>query len=181
METIGNVWLWTAFAGIVLVMLAVDLFVVGGGKQHRVSMREAATWSGVWVSVSFLFAAGLWWYLDGSAGREKDRHDAQRESDCRCSPLVPDEAANQPGGKGFQRPPGRLRTCRGVGQGASAPSVVGLRRGPKMVIDISPSVDSVTTRLTADQLLRGERRASGTAEATMLRTLGGGICLGSSP
>jgi tellurite resistance protein TerC len=70
METIGNVWLWTAFASIVLVMLAIDLFVVGGGKQHRVSMREAATWSVVWVSVSFLFAAGLWWYLDGSASRE---------------------------------------------------------------------------------------------------------------
>jgi tellurite resistance protein TerC len=70
METIGNVWLWSAFAGIVVVMLAIDLLVVGGGKQHRVSMREAATWSVVWVSVSFLFAAGLWWYLDGSAGRE---------------------------------------------------------------------------------------------------------------
>jgi tellurite resistance protein TerC len=70
METIGNVWLWTAFAGIVLVMLAVDLFVVGGGKQHRVSFREAATWSVVWVTVSFLFAAGLWWYLDGSVGRD---------------------------------------------------------------------------------------------------------------
>ena len=70
MDTIGNVWLWTAFTGIVLVMLAIDLFVVGGGKRHRVSMREAATWSVVWVSVSFLFATGLWWYLDGSAGRE---------------------------------------------------------------------------------------------------------------
>lgn len=70
METIGNVWLWTAFGSIVLVMLAIDLFLVGGGKQHRVSMREAATWSVVWVSVSFLFAAGLWWYLDGAGGRE---------------------------------------------------------------------------------------------------------------
>ncbi len=70
METIGNVWLWTAFGSIVLVMLAIDLFLVGGGKQHRVSIREAASWSVVWVSVSFLFAAGLWWYLDGSAGRE---------------------------------------------------------------------------------------------------------------
>ena len=71
METIGNVWLWTAFGSIVLVMLAIDLFLVGGGKQHRVSIREAASWSVVWVSVSFLFAAGLWWYLDGSAGREQ--------------------------------------------------------------------------------------------------------------
>src|SRR5512144_115802 len=61
--------MWAGFAGIVLVMLAIDLFVVGGGKQHRVSMREAAAWSGVWVGVSFVFAGALWWYLDGAAGR----------------------------------------------------------------------------------------------------------------
>ncbi len=69
MENINNPWLWGSFAAIVLVMLAVDL-LVGGGKQHRVSFREAATWSVVWVSVSMLFAAGLWWYLDANAGRE---------------------------------------------------------------------------------------------------------------
>ena len=40
METIGNVWMWTGFFGVVLVMLAVDLFVVGGGKsQDRKSTR----------------------------------------------------------------------------------------------------------------------------------------------
>ena len=70
MESIGNPGLWLAFGAIVLFMLAIDLFVVGGGRQHRVSFREAATWSVVWVTVSFLFAAGLWWYLDGSVGRE---------------------------------------------------------------------------------------------------------------
>jgi tellurite resistance protein TerC len=70
MESIGTPWLWASFAAIVAIMLAIDLFVVGGGKEHRVSIRESATWSAVWVTVSFLFAAGLWWYLDGSAGRE---------------------------------------------------------------------------------------------------------------
>ncbi len=70
METIGNPWMWTGFSAIVLVMLAIDLFVVGGGKEHRVSMREAALWSGVWVSVALLFAGVLWWVLDGSAGRD---------------------------------------------------------------------------------------------------------------
>ena len=70
LETIGNPGLWAAFVAIVLVMLAIDLFVVGGGKQHRVSLREAATWSAIWVMVSFLFATGLWWYLDAHAGRE---------------------------------------------------------------------------------------------------------------
>lgn len=70
METIGTWWMWAGFFAIVLVMLAVDLFLVGGGKQHRVSLREAATWSGIWVGVSLLFAGTLWWYLDGSVGRE---------------------------------------------------------------------------------------------------------------
>jgi tellurite resistance protein TerC len=68
-ESIGTWWMWAGFAAVVLVMLAIDLFVVGGGKQHRVSMREAATWSGIWVGVSFAFAGALWWYLDGAAGR----------------------------------------------------------------------------------------------------------------
>ena len=70
METIGTWWMWSGFFVIVLIMLAIDLFVVGGSKQHRVSLKEAATWSGIWVSVSLLFAGALWWYLDSTAGRE---------------------------------------------------------------------------------------------------------------
>jgi tellurite resistance protein TerC len=70
METIGEWWMWPAFLAIVLVMLAIDLFVVGGGKAHRVSLREAATWSVIWIAVSMLFAAGLWWYLDATQSRE---------------------------------------------------------------------------------------------------------------
>jgi len=70
METVGSVGLWAGFATVVLVMLAIDLFVVGGGKAHRVSFREAATWSVIWICVTLAFAGGLWWYLDGSLGRE---------------------------------------------------------------------------------------------------------------
>lgn len=70
MESIGTWWMWAGFFAIVLVMLAIDLFVVGGSKQHRVSVREAAIWSLIWVSISMLFAGALWLYLDGTAGRE---------------------------------------------------------------------------------------------------------------
>ena len=70
MESIGTWWMWAGFFALVLVMLAIDLFMVGGGKQHRVSFKEAATWSGIWIGVSLLFAAAIWWYLDGVAGRE---------------------------------------------------------------------------------------------------------------
>jgi len=70
LESIASGWLWVGFLSVVIVMLAVDLLFAGGGRQHRVSFREAATWSVVWVTLSFLFAAALWWYLDGHAGRE---------------------------------------------------------------------------------------------------------------
>ena len=69
MESVGSLGLWAGFAAIVLVMLAIDLFVVGGGKEHRVSFREAATWSVIWISVTLAFAGGLWWHLDASLGR----------------------------------------------------------------------------------------------------------------
>jgi tellurite resistance protein TerC len=70
METIGNGWMWAIFALIVTGMLLIDLLLVGGGKQHRVSLKEAAGWSLAWVSVSLLFAAGLWVWLDDTAGRD---------------------------------------------------------------------------------------------------------------
>ncbi|MDP2144984.1 MAG: TerC family protein [Gallionella sp.] len=70
MNNIGEPWMWGAFIVFVLVMLALDLFVFGGNKVHKVSVKEAASWSLVWVSLALLFNAGLWWYLSGTAGPE---------------------------------------------------------------------------------------------------------------
>jgi tellurite resistance protein TerC len=70
METIGTWWMWAGFFTIVLVMLAIDLIVVGGGKQHRVGIREAAGWSVIWVAISLAFGVALWFHLDASIGRE---------------------------------------------------------------------------------------------------------------
>jgi tellurite resistance protein TerC len=68
--SVGEPWMWAAFIGFVLVMLVLDLFVFGGNKSHKVSVREAASWSLVWVSMAMLFNAGLWWYLSGTVGEE---------------------------------------------------------------------------------------------------------------
>ena len=70
MITIGEPWMWAAFVVFVLAMLAVDLFLVGGNKAHKVSFKEAAAWSAVWFTLAMLFNAGLWWYLKGSYGAE---------------------------------------------------------------------------------------------------------------
>jgi tellurite resistance protein TerC len=70
MPGVGEPWMWAAFIAFVLVMLALDLFVFGGSKAHRVGVREAASWSLVWVSLALAFNGGLWWYLHGTIGPE---------------------------------------------------------------------------------------------------------------
>ena len=62
--------MWAGFTVFVLAMLALDLFVLGGNKSHRVSVREAGGWVVAWVLLALSFGALLWWHLDGSAGRE---------------------------------------------------------------------------------------------------------------
>jgi tellurite resistance protein TerC len=56
-------WMWTAFAIVVTVMLALDLGIFHK-KAHAVRPREALIWSLVWVSLAVAFAATLW-CLDG--------------------------------------------------------------------------------------------------------------------
>lgn len=66
--SIGEPWMWGAFVAFVLAMLALDLFVFGGRKAHKVGVKEAAAWSAVWISLALLFNAGLWWHLNASVG-----------------------------------------------------------------------------------------------------------------
>ena len=69
-ESLATAPMWAGFIAFVLVMLALDLFVLGGNKAHRVSVKEAASWATAWVAMASTFGALLWWYLDGAAGRE---------------------------------------------------------------------------------------------------------------
>ena len=70
MNSIGNPLVWTLFAAFVVVALLVDFFAMNKQGAHRVSIREAAVWSLIWVAVSFVFLAGLWWHLDSTLTRE---------------------------------------------------------------------------------------------------------------
>jgi tellurite resistance protein TerC len=60
--------MWALFAAFVLVALLVDFFAMEKQGAHKVSMKEAAIWSLVWVAVSFVFVCWLWWYLGGLDG-----------------------------------------------------------------------------------------------------------------
>ena len=68
METIGNLWLWAGFGGLVVLALLVDLVLMRHGGAHKVTFKEALFWSLGWVALALLFNAGLWWYLHETAG-----------------------------------------------------------------------------------------------------------------
>lgn len=70
METVGAWWMWVGFAVFVVVAILIDLVVLEKQGAHKVTIKEAAWWSVLWFSLSFLFAGILWWYLDNTQGRE---------------------------------------------------------------------------------------------------------------
>ena len=66
MLTIGTPLLWLLFATFVVVALLVDFYALNRQGAHKVSIREAAIWSLLWVAVSFVFLVWLWWHLGGT-------------------------------------------------------------------------------------------------------------------
>ncbi|EFB2830982.1 MULTISPECIES: TerC family membrane protein Alx [Escherichia] len=70
MNTVGTPLLWGGFAVVVAIMLAIDLLLQGRRGAHAMTMKQAAAWSLVWVTLSLLFNAAFWWYLAQTQGRE---------------------------------------------------------------------------------------------------------------
>jgi tellurite resistance protein TerC len=58
--SIGSPALWVGFLCFVLLMVALDLGVFHK-TAHQVSLREAAGWSLVWVTLAGIFSVGVWW------------------------------------------------------------------------------------------------------------------------
>jgi len=58
-----SIWLWIGFNVFVLAMLALDLGVFHR-KAHAVSGREALIWSAVWISLSLVFNAVIYFFWD---------------------------------------------------------------------------------------------------------------------
>ena len=53
-------WAWFAVLGVILVMLAVDLFA--HRDAHVIKVKEAAIWSALWVALGVGFGAVIWWW-----------------------------------------------------------------------------------------------------------------------
>ncbi|MBL1150251.1 MAG: TerC family protein [Armatimonadetes bacterium] len=55
--------LWLAFCGLILVFLGLDLGVFHR-TAHKVSMKEALIWTGVWISLALAFNAGIFLFWE---------------------------------------------------------------------------------------------------------------------
>jgi tellurite resistance protein TerC len=62
-------WLYAAFTGFILLLLALDLGVFHR-QAHVVSFRESLTWSAVWVTIALAFNYGFYLYAAGRFGPE---------------------------------------------------------------------------------------------------------------
>ncbi|MFL5349154.1 MAG: TerC family protein [Hyalangium sp.] len=58
----SQVALWVGFHVFVLAMLAIDLGMFHR-HPHAVSSKEAGLWTGVWVTLSLIFCAGIWAFI----------------------------------------------------------------------------------------------------------------------
>nr|WP_275692576.1 TerC family protein [Stenotrophomonas sp. Y6] len=67
-QTIGNPWLWGGFVAVVIAALLIDLVLMRHGGPHKVTFKEALLWSIGWVALALAFNAGLWYYLNETAG-----------------------------------------------------------------------------------------------------------------
>ena len=67
-DTFATGPMWAGFIAFVIAMLALDLFVFGGKKAHRVAVKEALAWVIAWVCLALAFAGLLWWYLNDTQG-----------------------------------------------------------------------------------------------------------------
>jgi TerC family integral membrane protein len=61
--------LWGGFVVFVVAMLALDIGVFHR-KPHVVGMREALTWTGVWIALALVFNAAVWYWFGASAALE---------------------------------------------------------------------------------------------------------------
>ncbi|MEU0686160.1 TerC family protein [Streptomyces uncialis] len=54
----ASMTVWAITVATLLILIAADFFI-GGRKPHEVSMKEAGTWSIVWLTLAVLFGTGL--------------------------------------------------------------------------------------------------------------------------
>ncbi|MBN2021204.1 MAG: TerC/Alx family metal homeostasis membrane protein [Pirellulales bacterium] len=62
-----HLWHWFGFAGLVVLLLTLDLCVFHR-HDHKPSLKESAWWTVFWIAIALAFNAGLWWWVGSQSG-----------------------------------------------------------------------------------------------------------------
>ena len=60
-------WAWIVFYALVLIMLVADLKMFSRKGEHEVNVNEALRMTAVWIGVSLLFCAGIYFFYPGDS------------------------------------------------------------------------------------------------------------------
>src|SRR5436305_498938 len=64
-----SIWVWVGFGAFIFLMLSIDLGLFNR-KAHSTTYKEAAIWSGVWVSLALIFSGIVFWHQGKLKGVE---------------------------------------------------------------------------------------------------------------
>lgn len=69
-KTAGTPLLWAIFSFIIIAMLMIDLLLQGKKNEKIMTLKHAACWSMLWVSMAMMFNLGFWYHLNHEVGKE---------------------------------------------------------------------------------------------------------------
>jgi len=68
--SVGTPALYAGFCVLAAVVLAVDFVMLRVQGAHKVSFKEAAWWSVIWVITAAAFGVWFWWHLNQDFGAD---------------------------------------------------------------------------------------------------------------
>lgn len=69
-KTAGTPLLWAVFSFIIIAMLMIDLLLQGKKTEKIMTLKDAACWSMLWVSLAMMFNLGFWYHLSQEVGKD---------------------------------------------------------------------------------------------------------------
>ncbi|MDT9587097.1 MAG: TerC/Alx family metal homeostasis membrane protein [Candidatus Arsenophonus melophagi] len=76
MYTVDKAVLWATFIIFITIMLLIDFYIQGKNKERQIIIKEAVTWSFIWIILTLLFVIGLWVYFKHTTSLTVANHKA---------------------------------------------------------------------------------------------------------
>ena len=87
--SVGTPLMYLGFFVAVLAMILVDIFALNRQGDHKVSVKEALSWSLVWITVALSFNAWLWWTISQDTSLDLTKTSRKLITDKKASKFLP--------------------------------------------------------------------------------------------